>query len=42
MKRKWSTDELNEHWRLASSELDQIKQKRGANRLGFALLLKLG
>lgn len=40
MKRKWSTDELNEHWRLASSELDQIKQKRGANRLGFALLLK--
>ena len=40
MKRTWSTDELNEHWRLAPSELDLIKQKRGVNRLGFALLLK--
>lgn len=40
MKRIWSSDELNEHWRLAFNELDLIKQKRGANRLGFALLLK--
>ena len=40
MKRIWSSDELNEHWRLAFNELDLTKQKRGANRLGFALLLK--
>ena len=40
MKRKWSSDELNEHWQLSSGELDIIKMKRGASRLGFALLLK--
>ena len=40
MKRTWSINELNEHWQLAPNELDLIKQKRGANRMGFALLLK--
>ncbi len=40
MKRTWSTNALNDHWQFAPNELDLIKQKRGANRMGFALLLK--
>ena len=40
MKRKWSADELNERWTLMPDELALIGKKRGASRLGFALLLK--
>lgn len=40
MKRKWSPEELLEHWTLTPDELELVIQKRGENRLGFALLLK--
>lgn len=40
MKRKWENEELTEHWSLDSQERELIGQKKGANRLGFALLLK--
>jgi Domain of unknown function (DUF4158) len=40
MKRKWSADELIEHWTLGPDELALIRKKWGANQLGFALLLK--
>jgi TnpA family transposase len=33
-------DELIEHWTLVGEELTQVAGKRGATRLGFALLLK--
>ena len=40
MKRKWDNHELIEHWTVEREERDLIFNKRGANRLGFALLLK--
>ncbi|MEM9947524.1 MAG: DUF4158 domain-containing protein, partial [Cyanobacteria bacterium P01_D01_bin.36] len=40
MKRKWETHELAEHWTIDEEEQPLINKKRGANRLGFALLLK--
>ena len=40
MKRKWTTEELVEHWSLSPSELDLVLRKKGGNRLGMALLLK--
>ena len=40
MKRKWENEELTEHWRIEAEERALILQKKGANRLGFALLLK--
>ncbi|MEM6866760.1 MAG: Tn3 family transposase [Cyanobacteria bacterium P01_C01_bin.121] len=40
MKRKWDNHELIEHWTLDEEDRRLICQKRGANRLGFALLLK--
>ncbi|MEO0739847.1 MAG: Tn3 family transposase, partial [Cyanobacteria bacterium J06649_12] len=40
MKRKWTTEELVEHWSLSPSELDLVLRKKGSNRLGMALLLK--
>ncbi|XGV94351.1 MAG: DUF4158 domain-containing protein (plasmid) [Leptolyngbya sp. BL-A-14] len=40
MKRKWDNDELIEHWSIDVEERAIIGQKKGANRLGFALLLK--
>lgn len=40
MKRKWSSEELEEHWTLEADERQWVEQKRGENRLGFALLLK--
>lgn len=40
MKRKWNNDELTEHWSIDVEERAIIVQKKGANRLGFALLLK--
>jgi Tn3 transposase DDE domain/Domain of unknown function (DUF4158) len=40
MKRVWETEELVEHWTLMPPELELLGNKAGANRLGFALLLK--
>ena len=40
MKRQWTADELAEHWTLYPREVDLLANKRGATRLGFALLLK--
>jgi len=40
MKRKWENHDLAEHWTIEKAEQQLIRQKRGANRLGFALLLK--
>ena len=37
---KLDEDELIEHWTLVGDELRQVAGKRGATRLGFALLLK--
>ncbi|WP_461143166.1 DUF4158 domain-containing protein [Salinifilum aidingensis] len=33
-------DELVEHWTLIGDDLDRVAGKRGAAKLGFALLLK--
>jgi TnpA family transposase len=40
MKRKWENHELVEHWTIDEADQQLIRQKRGINRLGFALLLK--
>lgn len=40
MKRKWANYELLEHWTIEAEENQLILKKKGANRLGFALLLK--
>lgn len=40
MKRKWDNHELTEHWVIDENEQPLILNKRGVNRLGFALLLK--
>ena len=40
MKRKWNNQELSEHWALEPDERELIRRRKGANRLGFALLLK--
>lgn len=40
MKRKWENHELAKHWTIDEEEQPLIRQKRGVNRLGFALLLK--
>jgi TnpA family transposase len=41
MKRAWTENELEEHWRLDAAEQDLIRSLRtGKNRLGFALQLK--
>ena len=40
MQRKWENHELVEHWTIEREERDLIRKKKGANRLGFALLLK--
>ena len=40
MKRKWENHELVDHWTIAEDDRLLIRQKRGANRLGFALMLK--
>lgn len=40
MKRKWGNHELVEHWTIEEEEQPLIRQKRGINRLSFALLLK--
>ena len=40
MKRNWNNQELSEHWTLAPDERERSLKEKGANRLGFALLLK--
>ena len=40
MKRKWDNHELVERWTIDEDDRRFIRSKRGANRLGFALLLK--
>jgi hypothetical protein len=35
-------DEVVDHFTLVGDELDLLRNKSGATRLGFALLLKLG
>jgi hypothetical protein len=40
MKRQWEHEELIEHWILGPWDLAQVGNKRGATRLGFAVLLK--
>ena len=40
MKRHWEVDELIEYWTLLPQEEALLGNKTGANRLGFAILLK--
>src|SRR6266545_7316248 len=40
MKRLWTNDDLVAQWILQIAELALVEYKEGANRLGFALLLK--
>ncbi len=40
MKRHWEVDELIEYWTLLPDEEELLENKIGANRLGFAILLK--
>jgi len=40
MKRLWTAEELLDHWTLVPADLGLIANKRGATRLGFAVLLK--
>jgi len=40
MKRHWVIDELVEHLTLLPRETELLKNKTGATRLGFAVLLK--
>ena len=40
MKRCWSRDELELHWGLLPLESGLLRNKSGATRLGFSLLLK--
>jgi hypothetical protein len=40
LKRNWELDELIESWTLLPHELELLDSKIGANRLGFAVLLK--
>jgi hypothetical protein len=40
MKRHWTRDELEQQWTLFAQEQQQLKNKTGATRLGFAVLMK--
>ena len=40
MKQRWTEEELREAWQIWPAEQHMIEKKRGATRLGFALLLK--
>ncbi len=40
MKRNWTDEDLTADWRILPHEQELIGSKRGATRLGFALLLK--
>jgi hypothetical protein len=39
MKRQWANQELLEHWTLEVEESQLIRRKKGADHLGYALLL---
>lgn len=40
VKANWDTEELIENWTLLPTELELVKNKVGANQIGFAVLLK--
>lgn len=40
VKANWETEELIEHWTLLPQELELVRNKVGANQIGFAVLLK--
>lgn len=40
VKTNWDTEELIENWTLLPTELELVKNKVGANKIGFAVLLK--
>ena len=40
MKRNWEPDELIEHFTFLPNEMQQVGNKSGATRLGFAVLFK--
>ena len=41
MKRHWTTEELQAHWKLLPTEKKLVKQRGGRHaQLGFAVLLK--
>ena len=40
MKQRWTEEEPREAWQIWPAEQHMIEKKRGATRLGFALLLK--
>lgn len=40
MKRNWNREELEQQWMLCAEEHQVLKYKTGANRLGFAVLMK--
>ena len=40
VKANWDTEELIENWTLLPQELELVKNKVGANKIGFAVLLK--
>ncbi len=40
VKANWDTEELIENWTLLPKELELVKNKVGANQIGFAILLK--
>ncbi|WP_144876459.1 DUF4158 domain-containing protein, partial [Hyella patelloides] len=40
VKANWDTEELIENWTLLPQELELVKNKVGANQIGFAVLLK--
>ena len=40
VKANWEHDELIENWTLLPQELELVKNKVGANKIGFAVLLK--
>jgi hypothetical protein len=41
MKQDWHPDELARHWTLSSDERELLGNQTGANRLSFAVLLKI-
>jgi Domain of unknown function (DUF4158) len=40
IRQHWETDELAEHWTLDDQDMKLLRNKTGATRLGFAVLLK--
>ncbi|WP_327209267.1 DUF4158 domain-containing protein [[Kitasatospora] papulosa] len=40
MRRDWEPEDLIEVWTLLEEDQERLRNKSGANRLGFALLLK--